>query len=96
MVHSSQTLTDVKNTFFNGNPEYFQEKLQSLVAQFDLSTDDVKDLSVAALIYRMLDLTKSDETRGELRRLLGSVTSLGWSDQSAASTLKLTDDQKNS
>ena len=95
MVHSSQTLTDVKNTFFNGNPEYFQEKLQSLVGQFDLSTDDVKDLSVAALIYRMLDLTNSDETRGELRRLLGSVSSLGISDQSAASALKLTND-KNS
>ena len=71
LVHSSQTLTDVKNTFFNGNPEYFQQKLQSLVGQFDLSTDDVKDLSVAALIYRMLDLTNSNETRGELRRLLG-------------------------
>ncbi|MEE3369254.1 MAG: flotillin family protein [Planctomycetota bacterium] len=95
LVHSSQTLTDVKNTFFNGNPEYFQQKLQSLVGQFDLSTDDVKDLSVAALIYRMLDLTNSNETRGELRRLLGSVTSLGISDQSALSALKLKND-KNS
>ena len=95
LVHSSQTLTDVKNTFFNGNPEYFQQKLQSLVGQFDLSTDDVKDLSVAALIYRMLDLTNSNETRGELRRLLGSVTSLGISDQSALSALKPKND-KNS
>ena len=26
-VYNSDVLTDVKNTFFNGNPEYFTEKL---------------------------------------------------------------------
>ena len=29
-VHNSEVLTDVKNTFFNGNPEYFQQKLTTV------------------------------------------------------------------
>ena len=84
-VHNSEVLTDVKNTFFDGNPEYFHDKLESLVAQFNLSTEDVKDLSVAALIGRMLSLSSSDETRNELMRLLGLAKSSGVSDKSVSS-----------
>ena len=78
-VHNSEVLTDVKNTFFNGNPEYFTQKIEGLVEQFNLSTDDVKDLSIAALIGRMLSLTSSDETRSELKRLLGMAKDAGLS-----------------
>lgn len=78
-VHNSEVLTDVKNTFFNGNPEYFSDKLEGLIEQFNLSTDDVKDLSIAALIGRMLTLTSSDETRSELQRLLGMAKDAGLS-----------------
>jgi flotillin len=83
-VHNSEVLTDVKNTFFNGNPEYFTEKIETLVEQFNLSTDDVKDLSIAALIGRMLSLTSSDETRGELQRLLGMAKDAGLSGKRVA------------
>ena len=81
-VHNSEVLTDVKNTFFNGNPEYFSDKLEGLIEQFNLSTDDVKDLSIAALIGRMLSLTSSDETRSELQRLLGMAKDAGLSGKS--------------
>lgn len=85
LVHNSQTLTDMKNTFFNGNPDYFRDKLQEMVAQFNLSTDDIKDLSIAALIGKLLGLTGSDETRGELQRLLGMAEGAGVSDSRADS-----------
>ncbi len=78
-VHNSEVLTDVKNTFFNGNPDYFSQKLEALMGEFNLSTNDVKDLSIAALIGRMLSLTSSDETRNELQRLLGMAKDSGWS-----------------
>lgn len=87
-VNNSGVLTDVKNSFFNGNPEYFQEKLQDMVSQFDLSTDDLKDLSIAALIARMLGLTKSDGLRHELQRLLGMAADAGIS-ADRVSSLKL-------
>jgi uncharacterized membrane protein YqiK len=88
LVHNSETLTDVKNTFFNGNPDYFRDKVQQLVEEFNLSTDDVKDLSIAALIAKLLGLTKADETRSELQRLLGMAQSIGLADRQV-STLNL-------
>lgn len=84
-VYNSGVATDVKNTFFNGNPDYFQDKLRGLVDQFNLSTDDIKDLSIAALIGRMLTLTDSDETRSELHRLLGMARDVGLSGKRVAS-----------
>ncbi|MCO6456507.1 MAG: flotillin family protein [Pirellulaceae bacterium] len=80
-VHNSEVLTDVKNTFFNGNPDYFRDKLQELVGTFNLSFDDIKDLSIAALIAKLMGLTGSDETRHELARLLGMAADSGLSGQ---------------
>jgi len=87
-VHNSETLTDVKNTFFNGNPDYFKEKLEQLIDQFNLNAGDVKDLSVAALIAKMMGMADGDETKSELARLLDMVKGLGIS-ENKASTLRI-------
>ena len=79
---------DVKNTFFNGNPEYFRDKVQQLVTEFNLSTDDVKDLSIAALIAKMIGMANSDQSRSQLSWLDQMAASLGMSDE-RVSTLKL-------
>ncbi len=80
-VHNSEVLTDVKNSFFNGNPDYFRDKLQDFVGQFNMSFDDVKDLSIAALIGKMLTQSESDETTSELQRLLTMVKGTGLADK---------------
>lgn len=72
-VHNSETVTDIKQTFFNGDPEYFRTKLTQFASQFNMSFDDVKDLSVAALIGRMLTMADTDESRSELTRMLDRV-----------------------
>ena len=87
-VNNSGVLTDIKNSFFSGNPDYFRDKLQDLVTQFNLSTDDLKDLSIAALIARMLGLTSSEGLRYELQRLLGFAADAGISGD-RVSSLKL-------
>ncbi len=84
LVHNSETLTDVKNTFFNGNPEYFRQKLEQLIAQFNLNAGDVKDLTVAALLLKMMGAADSDETRSELTRLFDMVRKLGISEKKVA------------
>lgn len=89
-VNNSETITDVKNTFFNGNPEYFRDKVQQLVTEFNLSTDDVKDLSIAALIAKMIGMANSDQSRSQLGWLDQMAASLGMSDE-RVSTLKLGD-----
>ena len=72
-VHNSETVTDIKQTFFNGDPEYFRNKLTQFASQFNMNFEDVKDLSVAALIGRMLTMADSDEARSELTRMLDTV-----------------------
>lgn len=84
-VQNSETLTDVKNTFFTGDPDYFEHKLEQLLGRFKLTAADVKDLSVAALITKMMGMTDSDETKGELNRLMDVVKNLGWTKKQVAS-----------
>jgi flotillin len=80
-VFNSRVATDIKETFFNGNPEYFQEKLMEFVGQFNLGSDDIKDLSIAALIAKLLGLAKTDDVRGQLTSLLGMASSSGLADK---------------
>ena len=72
-VHNSETVTDIKQTFFNGDSEYFASKLLKFGKQFNMSFDDVKDLSVAALLGKMLIAADTDESRSELTRMLDNV-----------------------
>jgi len=87
-VNNSEVASDVKNTFFNGNPEYFRDKVQHLVSEFNLSTDDVKDLSIAALIAKMIGMAGSDQSRSQLSWLDQMASSLGMSEE-RVSTLRL-------
>ena len=84
-------MTDVKNTFFNGNPEYFRDRMQSLVSELNLSTDDIKDLSIVALIGKMIGMADSEGIKSELGRLLGLAKEAGLIDEKVA-TLKLEED----
>lgn len=84
-VHNSETVTDVKRTFFNGDPDYFRTKLVDFASQFNMSFDDVKDLSVAALIGKMLTMADSDQTRSELTRMLDTVAGTSFAGRKVAS-----------
>ncbi|QDV52721.1 flotillin family protein [Gimesia fumaroli] len=84
-VHNSETLTDIKNTFFNGNPDYFEDQLQTFISRFGMSFEDVKNLSVAALISQLLVQADSDEDKSVLNRLLETVKNLGISDKKVSS-----------
>ncbi len=82
MIGNSKVLTDVKETFFNGDPDYFKGKMREWVDQFAISSDDVKNLTVSALLGKMIP--KADgETRGQLNNLLGAAERFGFSDKFA-------------
>ena len=83
-VNNSQTVTDVKNTFFDGNPEYFETKLRDFVGRFNVSSDDVKDLTVAALIVKLMGMTTDDSLLGELNRMLGMAAGAGVANKPAS------------
>ena len=86
-VYNSQVATDVKDTFFTGDPNYFREKILGLIEDFNLSSDDIKDLSIAALITKMLGLGGGNNIRSELYRLLGIAHTSGISQTSSSQLL---------
>ncbi len=85
LVDNSSVLTDVKNTFFNGDNQYFTSQLQQFAGQFGISFEDVKDLSVAALIGRMITMTDSDDDKSRLEDLLRVFRGAGVAGQKVAS-----------
>ncbi|MCA9192772.1 MAG: flotillin family protein [Planctomycetales bacterium] len=80
-VYNSQVATDIKNTFFTGDPDQFRQRLGDLIGQFNLSSGEIKDLSVAALIAQMMSSGGSDSLRSQLVNLLGMAGTLNLTDQ---------------
>ncbi len=81
-VLGSKVATDVKDTFFTGNPQQFRDRLGGLLEQFQLNSTDIKDLSVAALIAKLMTSNGGGETmRAQLANLLGLASSLNIADQ---------------
>jgi flotillin len=88
LVSHSDVLSDVRRTFLNGDPDHFQSELERFVRRFGLGSDDVKNLSIAALIAKMMAMSDDDGVRGQLQQLLESVRRSNLSD-ALASTLNL-------
>ena len=76
-VGGSQVLTDVKNTFFDGDGEQFSTELRKLIDRFGVSSDDVKNLSVAALIGRLLAASDSESDIDLFQGMLSTARRLG-------------------
>lgn len=77
LVGNSATLTDVKETFFNGDADYFHSQMRSYIDRFGLTSEDVKNLSVAAALTQMTSLAEDPKTKGLLSGLLGQAKRLG-------------------
>jgi hypothetical protein len=76
MVDNSHLLTDVKDTFINGDNDYFRTQLGSFISQFNVSSEDVKNLTISALIAKMLGLA-DQKSKSMLNTFLGYVEEAG-------------------
>jgi len=86
-VYNSKVATDIKDTFFDGNADYFRSQLEELIGQFGLDTDGVKDLSIAALIAKMMGMSTTDDVRNQLTSLLSVAATANVTDQKAGRLL---------
>jgi len=75
-VENSQVLDDVKETFFNGDPEYFKSQLATWVDQFGMSSDDLKNLSVAGVLGKVI-ASGSQSDREKAVGFLGQADRFG-------------------
>ncbi|MBC8084867.1 MAG: flotillin family protein [Hymenobacter sp.] len=83
-VHNSEVLGSVKDAFFpldgNGGGD-FKANLRRFVDQFGLSSEDVKNLSVSALLLKLMNQAGDDATRATITQLAGTAQALGIADK---------------
>ena len=82
MVDNSRVVGDVKETFFNGDPEYFKSQLSGWIQDFGIETEDLKNLSVSALLGKLVTDAKGDQ-RTKMIGMLGAAERFGLSDAKA-------------
>ncbi|WP_417848339.1 SPFH domain-containing protein [Thalassoglobus sp.] len=84
-VNNSEVVTDVKNTFFVGDADGdFKENLLKFTSQFGISFEDVKDLSVSAVLGKMLLESDDEKTTSGLKKLQKYFKNAGLMDKKVA------------
>ena len=87
MVEGSRTLTDVKETFFNGDPDYFKAQLKTIVDQFGLTAEDTKNLTLSALFAKLIGFNPDSSTLTKLTSMIGAASRFGLTEQTVAGLL---------
>lgn len=87
MTNNSQVLSDIKNTFFNGDPEYFKSQIAQWVKDFGIPSNDLKNLTMSALLGRMISQSKNSDITSLLGQALQTIQNKGLGDQPANSLL---------
>jgi hypothetical protein len=77
LLANSTALTDIKETFFDGDADYFHSQVRNYIDRFGLTSEDVKNLSVAAALTQMSTLAEDSKTKGLIGNLLGHAKKLG-------------------
>ncbi len=90
LVGESSVLSDIKSTLFNGSPEDFRDQIQKYIDTFGISSEDVKNLSVAALIGQMMGLTSDTNVLGQLQGMIAAASRAGVSNEKVARLLTQT------
>lgn len=76
-VRNSALATDVTNTLFTGDPEAFTNQLKTFAGRFGMTSEDLKNISVSALLTRMSSQADDDDTLAALERLSAASRQLG-------------------
>ncbi len=87
LVDNSATLTDIKTTFFNGDPEHFKTQVRGWIDAFGIRTEDIKNLSIAALLGKLVAASSGDERHSAIAAALTMAKSLGLADTPAAAII---------
>ena len=86
LINGSAVLSDVKDTFFGsetgGN---FKKKLADFIEQFGMGSEDVKNLTISALLFNMIGNTQDAGTRNVLSQLSNAANVLGISGNTVSS-----------
>ena len=85
ILENSKALQDVKETFFNGDPDYFQSQFKSYVDKFGLSSEDLKNLTISAALGQMIATADDSKLKNALNGLLSQAHRTGVADNPVSS-----------
>ncbi|MBD3638331.1 MAG: flotillin family protein [Crocinitomicaceae bacterium] len=83
LVDNSDLLTEVKNQLLHVEGETFIDKLRTLVKDSNVKSEDIKNLTISALIAKMMAGTNDSGKRGILGQLMKLAESIGVADSNA-------------
>ncbi len=92
-VNSSKVLSDVKETFFNADPDYFQSQLAAFFSRFGVSAEDFKNLTLSAALAKLVTLSGDSDARGALYGLLSQAERSGMGDKLVSALKQTTTDK---
>lgn len=85
IVKSSEIISDIKNQFFNSNDgSNFKQKITEFIDTFGISSEDIKNLSISALLVKLMKQNDDEQTQGVLSNLMNIAKSLGIADNKAS------------
>lgn len=88
MIENSDALSDIKNTFFNGDPEHFKTQLRQWVKDFGVSSADLKNLTLSALLAKLIASTEDAGVKGLMGSALALVKDKGLGEVKAETVVK--------
>ena len=88
MVENSRTLSDIKSTFFNGDPDHFKTQVRQWIKDFGISSEDVKNLTVAALLGKLMASSKDSSVKGLIKSALAMAKESGLAEVPAVSIVE--------
>lgn len=83
LVDNSDLLSEVKNQLLHVEGETFVDKLRTLVKDSNVKSEDIKNLTISALITKMMAGTNDGSKRGILGQLMKLAESIGIADSNA-------------
>lgn len=87
MMQNSSTLSDIKNTFFNGDPEHFKSQLRQWIQDFGIASEDVKNLTISALLARLMASTSDNSVLSLMNAALLAAKDRGLAEAPVASVV---------
>lgn len=87
LIGASDALRDVKDTFFNGDPDYFQDQLKGFIDKFGLSSEDLKNLTISAALGQLMTAAEDGASKGAIGKLMELAEKMGLKDSPVATLL---------
>lgn len=88
LLENSRTLRDVKDTFFTGDREQLKSQLRQWAQDFNVGSEDIKNLTVAALLAKFMASTEDNLLKSLLESARGMVQEAGLADLKASVLLE--------